>query len=164
MSRYPLTYSARRRTRPMATLTRSALVAATAMIALPVAADAPTTAPFTLKLTGLRSQRGRVGCALYASARGFPADLGSAVQRRWCRVEGLQSTCRFDPIVRGTYATACFHDENANGQLDRGLFGLPKEGIIVSNYAKRTFGLPRWNDAKFAFSGRPTEIALRMSY
>jgi uncharacterized protein (DUF2141 family) len=148
----------------MPTLTRSALIAATAMIALPVAADAPAPAPFTLKLTGLRSQRGRVGCALYASPRGFPADIGSAVQRRWCRVEGLQSTCRFDPIVRGTYATACFHDENANGRLDRGLFGLPKEGTIVSNYATRTFGLPRWNDAKFAFSGRPTEIALKMSY
>lgn len=148
----------------MPTLTRSALIAATAFVALPVAADAPTTAPFTLKLTGLRSARGRVGCALYASPRGFPADIGSALQRRWCRVDGQQSTCRFDPIARGTYATACFHDENANGRLDRGLFGLPKEGIIVSNYAKRTFGLPRWSDAKFAFSGRPTELALKMSY
>jgi uncharacterized protein (DUF2141 family) len=59
---------------------------------------------------------------------------------------------------------ACFHDENDNGKLDTGFLGIPKEGTTASNQASRAFGPPRFEDARFTFSGQPGEITLVMSY
>jgi uncharacterized protein (DUF2141 family) len=128
------------------------------------AADPPVTAVLTVRISQLRSNDGQVGCSLYTSAEGFPTDSSKAVQRRWCPIKDRASTCVFDPIPAGTYAVACFHDENGNGQLDKGLFGIPKEGTVVSNHAKGTLGPPPWDKAKFSFPGTPTTLDLRMGY
>ncbi len=101
---------------------------------------------------------------LFSGPAGFPKDPAAAAQRRWCRIDASTSVCTFDPIPAGTYAVACFHDENDNGKLDTGIFGIPKEGTVVSNRAKGTLGPPSWDAAKFTFAGRATELVLPMSY
>lgn len=101
---------------------------------------------------------------IYNAARGFPTDPNAAAQKRWCPITGSTSTCVFDPIPAGTYAVACPHDENNNGKLDTGIFGIPKEGTVVSNHAKGFMGPPSWDKAKFAFSGNATVLELRMGY
>jgi uncharacterized protein (DUF2141 family) len=58
----------------------------------------------------------------------------------------------FPSVASGTYAVALFHDENGDGKLDKNLIGLPAEGVGVSNNKFRSFGPPRWEDAKFAFN------------
>ena len=42
-----------------------------------------------------------------------------------------------------------FHDENANGKIDRNFVGIPKEGYGTSNDAKGFMGPPKYEDAKF---------------
>jgi uncharacterized protein (DUF2141 family) len=149
---------------------RAALIAGSLLIALWGAArharaeGARPTAPLTIKVRGLRSNDGQIGCTLYDGPRGFPVDAAAARQQRWCPIQAQTSTCTFDPIPQGTYAVACFHDANRNGKLDRNLLGIPTEGTVASNHAKGTLGPPRYEDAKFAFSGAPTELALGMSY
>jgi uncharacterized protein (DUF2141 family) len=64
----------------------------------------------------------------------------------------------------GTYAVACLHDENKNGKLDTGLFGIPKEGTVASNHAKGFMGPPSFDKAKFSFSGTASTMDLRMGY
>jgi uncharacterized protein (DUF2141 family) len=118
----------------------------------------------TAHVTALRSARGQVGCMLYASEQGFPKEPEKALRRMWCPISGSEARCAFDPVPAGTYAIACFHDENGNGKIDLGLFGIPKEGTAASNDAKGTMGPPSFADAKFAFSGQPAELAMRMSY
>jgi uncharacterized protein (DUF2141 family) len=127
-------------------------------------ADAVPTGVLSVRLVGLRNDHGRSGCALFASDKGFPKDPSAALQRIWCPIEGSESLCRFEPIPAGTYATACFHDENGNGKCDTGFFGIPTEGTVVSNHAKGRMGPPRFKDARFSFPGRPTELRLRMGY
>jgi len=100
---------------------------------------------------------------LYNAARGFPTDPNAASQKRWCAITGATSTCTFDPIAPGTYAVACFHDENGNGKLDTGIFGIPKEGTVVSNHAKGFMGPPSFDKARFSFSGATT-LVLHMGY
>src|SRR5579863_353208 len=102
------------------------------------------TAPLTVLVSGLRSAKGKVGCALFTGPHGFPKDPNAAAQRLWCRIDHASSTCAFEPIAAGTYAVACFHDENDNGKIDTGLFGIPTEGTVVSNHAKGTFGPPKY--------------------
>jgi uncharacterized protein (DUF2141 family) len=127
-------------------------------------ADPPPTAVLTVRVSSLRSNDGQVGCMIYNAPKGFPTDSSAALQRRWCPIEKSASACAFDPIPAGTYAVACFHDENKNGKLDTGLFGIPKEGTVVSNHAKGFMGPPSFKDARFSFSGTASELPLRMGY
>lgn len=141
--------------------------AAVLMVASSSGADGPAPAPtgvLTVRVTQLRSNDGQVGCMLYSSAKGFPTDPAAASQKRWCAISNGSSTCTFDPIAAGTYAVACFHDENKNGKLDTGLFGIPKEGTVVSNHAKGFMGPPSFEKAKFTFSGTATTMELHMGY
>jgi uncharacterized protein (DUF2141 family) len=127
-------------------------------------ADAPPTGVLSVRLSQLRSNSGQVGCTIYNSAKGFPADSSAALQRKWCTIANSASECVFDPIPAGTYAVACFHDENKNGKCDTGLFGIPTEGTVVSNHAKGFMGPPSFDKAKFTFSGTASELQLRMGY
>lgn len=138
-------------------------IAAALMTGAAAAAAEPPTAVITMRLA-LRNSNGQVGCVLFASEKGFPKDPAAAVRKKWCPIEGNESVCSFDPIEAGTYAAMCFHDENKNGKLDRGLFGIPTEGTVASNNAKGTLGPPSFKDAKFVFAGAPTELRLTMNY
>jgi len=133
-------------------------------IAPTLLADSPTGAILTVRVSELRCNDGQVGCMLYNSAKGFPTDASAAAQKRWCTITNKTSTCAFDPIPAGTYAVACFHDENKNGKLETGLFGIPTEGTVVSNHAKGFMGPPSFDKAKFSFAGGATTTDLRMGY
>ena len=130
----------------------------------PSSAEVPATGVLTVQITSLRSDNGQIGCMIYNSAKGFPKDSSAALQRRWCPIANSTSTCAFDPIPAGIYAIACFHDENKNGKLDTGLFGIPTEGTVASNHAKGFMGPPSFDKAKFSFSGLANELQLRMGY
>ena len=118
----------------------------------------------SVKVSQLRSNDGQVGCALYASDAGFPTDPSKAAQMKWCPIKDKSSKCSFDPILAGTYAVACFHDENGNGKLDKNFLGIPKEGTVVSNHAKGSMGPPPFDKARFSFSGADSSLDLRMGY
>jgi uncharacterized protein (DUF2141 family) len=141
-----------------------AMAAAVLLAISPSSADAPATGVLTVKITSLRSNNGQVGCMIYNSAKGFPKDSSAALQRLWCPITNAAATCAFDPIPAGTYAVACLHDENKNGKLDTGLFGIPTEGTVASNHAKGFMGPPSFDKAKFSFSGAASELQLRMGY
>ena len=140
-----------------------AVVSSIGLVALTAGADPPT-AVLSVKVTSLRSDNGQVGCMLYGSAKGFPTDPSAAAQKRWCSIKDKTSTCGFDPVPAGTYAVACFHDENGNGKCDTGLLGIPTEGTVVSNHAKGFMGPPSFDKAKFSFTGVAGELQLRMGY
>jgi uncharacterized protein (DUF2141 family) len=124
----------------------------------------PVTAVLSVRLVDLRNNNGQIGCGLWASEKGFPKDRSAALQTKWCPIANKESLCSFDPIPAGTYAVACFHDENNNGILDTGLFGIPTEGVVASNHAKGFMGPPSFKDAKFSFPGTATELRLKMGY
>jgi uncharacterized protein (DUF2141 family) len=127
-------------------------------------ADAVPPGALSVRLVGLRNDHGRSGCELFASEKGFPTDSKAALQRVWCPIDGTESICHFGPVSPGTYAIACFHDENGNGECDTGFLGIPTEGTVVSNEAKGFMGAPKFKDAKFSFLGHSTELRLRMGY
>jgi uncharacterized protein (DUF2141 family) len=127
-------------------------------------ADAVRAGTLSVRLAGLRNDHGRAGCLLFGSEDGFPKDPGAALQKAWCAIDHGEATCRFDPTGTGVYAVACFHDENGNGKLDTGLFGIPKEGTAASNDAKGTMGPPKFKDAKFSFPGRDMQLRLQVGY
>ncbi len=67
-------------------------------------------------------------------------------------------------LPAGRFAVQATHDENHNHKVDRGLFGIPKEGIGFSRDARIMFGPPKWNDAVIAFDGRSGRTSFRLRY
>ncbi len=110
-----------------------------------------------------RGDAGRIYCALWSDPAGFPVkrDL-AAYEGRSISVRGGRARLAF-AVRPGTYAMACFHDENDNHRLDTGLFGIPSEGTGASNDAPAWLGPPRFEDAKFTVTST-TKIELRMRY
>jgi uncharacterized protein (DUF2141 family) len=141
-----------------------AVLADVALLAIPSSADAPQTGQVTVRVAGLRSNDGQVGCALYNSDKGYPKDASAALERTFCPIDKNAAVCTFHPVPAGTYAVACFHDANKNGKLDTGIFGIPQEGVCASNGATGTFGPPSFRDAKFDTSGAARDVPVRMKY
>lgn len=96
----------------------------------------------------LRSQSGRLGCSLYDKADGFPRDADKAARRHWLRITGPVAVCEFEQLPPGEYAVAAFHDENGNGEMDAGLFGIPTEGWATSKNVKPALSAPSFEDSK----------------
>lgn len=67
-------------------------------------------------------------------------------------------------LPAGRYAVQAFLDENGNGEVDRALFGIPKEGVGFSNDAKIRLGPPKFAEAVFAFDGNARTIRLNLRY
>ena len=144
----------RRTARPLA---RAALLLALA--AATVAAPAHA-ASVEVSVTNVLTDKGRVhvelcpealflkDCTLFGEA---PARIGTTIV-----------TVR--DVPPGTYAVQAYHDENGNGKVDRGLFGIPREGVGFSNDAPLRRKGPRFEDARFPVA-RPVErITLRLRH
>jgi uncharacterized protein (DUF2141 family) len=66
----------------------------------------------------------------------------------------------YTDIPFGEYAVKIFHDEDNNGELDAGFFGIPTEDYGFSNNAKASFGPPDYEDAKFLFNRKALTIEI----
>lgn len=64
----------------------------------------------------------------------------------------------------GRYAAQVFLDENSNHKVDRGLLGIPKEGVGFSNDARISWGPPKFADAVFIYNGGDQTIRLKLRY
>ena len=130
-------------------------------------ADAvPLRVPLSVRLVGLRNDHGRSGCALFASEKGFPTDSKAALQSVWCPIAGTESICHFSPVLPGTYAIACFHDENANSKCDTGFLGIPTEGTKSRRNARQrvSWGPQSSRTRNFRSLVTQPELRLRMEY
>lgn len=101
-----------------------------------------------LTVTNLRSERGALRLALFSTSRGWPEDDAQALRRAAVRIVNGQAKLTFDDLPPGKYAAIAFHDEDADGRLAKGAFGIPKEGWGASNDARGVFG-PSFAEASF---------------
>jgi uncharacterized protein (DUF2141 family) len=128
-----------------------------ALVASARAQETPDTPSTESRLSAeirTNSDRGFVVCALFASATGFPSEGATrSVAHLRLRPVHHRVSCAFSGLAPGTYAISAFHDEDSDGELDTGLFGIPTEGWGTSRNAHGTMGPPSWADARFAYRG-----------
>jgi uncharacterized protein (DUF2141 family) len=113
---------------------------------------------------GVRSNHGYLVANLYGEDR-----------RKWLADEGWLDVWR-DPATRGEeilcfylprpgrYALVMFHDANANGVLDQGPFGLPREGYGFSNNVRPFLSAPSLASAQFTAGAGDTRLSIRLRY
>lgn len=123
------------------------------------------TASLTVVLTGFRSDKGQALVALYAGPRGFPDDVGAAVDGKAAAISGGRATVRFEAVPAGQVAVAAFHDADRDNKLKRGFFGQPTEGYGFSRDARARFGPPDFSDAAVAVgAGEKKTIQIKIRY
>lgn len=64
-------------------------------------------------------------------------------------ISDKQATTTFRDLKPGKYGVSYFHDENNNGKMDKGMFGIPKEGFGYSNDARGNMGPPKFEKTLF---------------
>ncbi len=67
-------------------------------------------------------------------------------------------------VPPGRYAVQAYHDANANDDLDRGWFGIPKEGIGFSNDAMPRLVRPKWEVAAFDHGRDAQHVGVTLRY
>lgn len=118
----------------------------------------------TVHVTGIKKIVGLLGVSLYNSKKGFPGKHEQAYANQIKKITNTEDTVIFENIPYGTYAVSIMHDENSNGKLDTTFFGIPKEGVGVSNNPKIGMGGPKFNDSMFTLNTQQLEITVVMKY
>ena len=107
-----------------------------------------------VEVSGATPGKGQAICSLFTSSDTFlkqpaikiikPIDSNGEVE------------FKLDDLEPGVYAVSIVYDEDSNGKLNTGLFGIPTEPVGVSNNAKGKFGPPSYEDAVFKLSASET--------
>jgi uncharacterized protein (DUF2141 family) len=112
-------------------------------------------------VTNVQEAKGTVRVGIFSDSKSFlkEATFGKVVKATKGEVRVV-----FENIPPGTYGVSVIHDENENGELDSGLFGIPKEGFGFANDAMGTFGPPGFEKASINIGMDPKIISIGMKY
>jgi len=134
------------------------------LVLLPLTAFAyDSKSTLTVKMEGFSSDNGYVNLALFKTEDGFPEDKQKACKNAKGNIKSGKSEVVFTDIPYGEYAISIYHDENANGKLDKNFMGVPKEGHGASNNPK-SFGPPKFEEAKFKLDSEKGDISISIKY
>jgi uncharacterized protein (DUF2141 family) len=115
--------------------------------------------------TGFKNTKGKAIFALYASSEAW-LKTEKALHVETVPITGDSVTVVFRDVMPGVYGASVIHDENGNGKLDMRWLPVPRprEGAGVSRDARKKFGPPSWDDAKFALSDSSYAITIKLQY
>lgn len=133
------------------------------LLTLALLSQTPT-AKISVSIDNPRGTKGAVLCAIFDTATGFPGRSPVAAHNAKAIFEKGKATCEFT-VSPGQWAVSVLHDENGNGEMDTGLFGVPKEGYGASNNVLPTLTPPKFEDARFVVkTGETKALSVRLKY
>ena len=124
------------------------------------------TATLTIRVAGVRNDKGRIALALFHSEAGFPGDRSKAVRLQQSEIDDQTRSATFvlEGLPYGVYAVSVFHDENLNGKLDKNFVGAPKEGYGASNNPKKRMGPPPFDESRFLLDHAEQTMEIKLMY
>ncbi|HQT01126.1 MAG: hypothetical protein B7Y26_13580 [Hydrogenophilales bacterium 16-64-46] len=126
------------------------------MLCLPSAGAAT----LTVSIDGVQPAAGPLVVLVFDRAEGFPKEARASSRHL---LQTGQTTLALDNLKPGPVAVLAYHDENANGELDRFLGMIPKEGWGLSNNPTVT-GKPAFKDAAIALPEAGTRTTIKLKY
>jgi uncharacterized protein (DUF2141 family) len=116
-----------------------------------------------VEVSGLKSNDGQIGCAIFSKEEGFPDEIEKADKQLLVKPKAKKATCTFVGWKPGTYAISVMHDIDMSGELNTSFVGKPKEPWGVSNDAPaRRFGPPVYKDCKFKYGGGKKTLKIKL--
>lgn len=116
-------------------------------------------ATVTVHIAGARPASGTAEISLFNSAESFMQEPFLQMSEP-VSAEG-EATAEFAGVPSGAYAIVVVHDENDNGKLDAGFFGIGGESYAWFKDAHPLFGWPDFENVKFEVSA-DMEIEIRL--
>jgi len=129
-------------------------------------AQTKDTGTLTVRVTGARNTKGKIGVTLFQDAQGFPDDTSKAVRQQSVEIDSNTRSAQvtFKDVPQGTFAVSVLHDENGNGKMDKNFVGIPKEGYGASNNPKKKKRAPTFDEAKFSLNTSEQAIEITLIY
>ena len=119
----------------------------------------------TIELSGLENREGTVLYAVFADEQSFLNGADRAIESGFLQLATVGDVAEIAiPLNPGQYAVAVIHDQNANGELDVGAFGIPVEGYGFSNNPDTTLGPPSFVDSQFLLSEENQITRIHIKY
>ncbi|WP_052089660.1 DUF2141 domain-containing protein [Porphyromonas canoris] len=116
----------------------------------------------SIRVKGIETESGSIMLALYNNSETF---LIEPFKTKSVPAIGTSQIIELNDLQSGSYAAAIFHDENGNGDLDRGEYGIPLEKFGFSNNVIPKMGPPSFEECKIdVVSDTQTEIRLISAY
>jgi uncharacterized protein (DUF2141 family) len=107
------------------------------VIALVFAAPLVRAGEVTIQVQNVKDNSGKVAALLFEDATGFPNESAKAARRIQVDAKPGTTEIKLKDLKPGRYAVCVIHDSNVNSTLDRNFFGIPKEGVGISNGIRR---------------------------
>ena len=131
-------------------LIKSIICAAAVLCISPLFADTKQN-KVKVELANVGSAEGKLLISVYDSAKNFSKKSAC----RELKVNPTVGTTVFDvEVPDGEYLICICHDENNNGALDEGLFGMPKEPVAMNNYNGKS--VPKFDKLKVSINSDTT--------
>jgi uncharacterized protein (DUF2141 family) len=109
----------------------------------------------------VKDGKGNVRVGIFKDEKTF---LKTAAWGKVVKASAGEVKVLFEGVPAGTYAVSVIHDENEDGELDSGMFGIPKEGFGFANDAMGTFGPPDFEKASIKVGNTPQTISISIKY
>jgi len=132
----------------------------------PLTAQTKDTATLTVRVTGARNTKGKIGVTLFQNGQGFPDDTSKAIRHESVEIDpkAMSAQVTFKDLPQGTFAISVLHDENGNGKMDKNFVGMPKEGYGASNNPSKKRRAPTFDEAKFSLNTSEQAIEITLIY
>ena len=106
---------------------------------------------FTINILGIDDVEGNISLAIFMNEENYESE-NNAFHAKDYSVDSQNVSIQLLNVPEGEYAIILFQDINKNGELDKSLFGYPKEPYGFSNNPGLTFGKPSFNNVKYTVS------------
>ena len=125
-------------------------------------ATSESTGNLIVDISGFSNSEGFVMVALHNSEESYQSGEKGAVAKTKTRVVDRQAQIVFANLPYGPYSVSFYHDENANGELDKNAMGIPTEAYGFSNNAKGFFGRPGYDEVVIQLDSTKKRITVKL--
>ncbi|MFQ6599784.1 DUF2141 domain-containing protein [Flavobacterium sp. C3NV] len=118
----------------------------------------------TIKISGIRSEKGQIILNVFKNSKDYENEKVSKkliFDKKAISNDLLIINCDLDP---GTYGITLIDDENKNGELNKNLIGIPKEGFGFSNFYMEKMKKPVFDDFKITIKNPNNKITIKVKY
>jgi uncharacterized protein (DUF2141 family) len=127
------------------------------------ATTTPAGAPVVITIKDVRNKKGNLIFGVFRTPDGFPTVESKSVywEVRAAAADSHTFTAHLPP---GRYGASVLHDENGNGDMDRGIGGIPLEGYGVTNNPKPLLRAATFKEATFDLPPSGATMTISMQY
>jgi len=112
---------------------------------------------FVVVVEGVEIKKGLVKIAIFDNADSYQRRK-EPLRFTDMQAETDSCTWRVEGLAPGQYAVAAFQDENGNGELDKGTFGIPLEHYGFSNHPQGKLRPPSYDRAQVEYRGEAMQV------